>query len=146
MLIARTDARATEGMDQALRRGEAYLKAGADALFIEAPRSIDELARIGQTFKGEVMLANMPEGGKTPYLPFNDLGGMGFKIVIYPVVTLFPATRAMLTALTQLREHGRLVDPSLHVNFDEFVELIDVPDYLQRFDAFERAKNLMPES
>ncbi|MCX7170274.1 MAG: isocitrate lyase/PEP mutase family protein [Proteobacteria bacterium] len=93
VLIARTDARAVEGMDAALQRGAAYLRAGADALFVEAPRSVEELARIGREFQGEVLLANMPEGGKTPYLPFHELGGMGFRIVIYPVVTLFPATR-----------------------------------------------------
>jgi 2-methylisocitrate lyase-like PEP mutase family enzyme len=141
VLIGRTDARAVEGMDAALRRAAAYLKAGADALFIEAPRSVEELARICEEFKGEVLLANMPEGGKTPYLASDELAAMGFKIVIYPVATLFPATRAMLNSLTQLREHGRLIDPSLHVNFDEFVELIRVPEYLARMDDFERIKN-----
>jgi len=141
VLIARTDARAVEGLDAALRRGEAYLKAGADVLFVEAPRSVEELARIGNEFKGELLLANMPEGGKTPYLSFHELGAMGYKIVIYPVVTLFPATRGMLRALAQLREHGRLVDPELHVTFDEFVELIEVPTFLKRIDDFERTKN-----
>jgi 2-methylisocitrate lyase-like PEP mutase family enzyme len=67
-IIARTDAREVYGLDEALRRGEAYLEAGADGLFIEAPVSLDELERVGRTFRVP-QLANMLEGGRTPMLP-----------------------------------------------------------------------------
>jgi 2-methylisocitrate lyase-like PEP mutase family enzyme len=140
VIIARTDARAVEGLDSALARGEAYLRAGADVLFVEAPQSVEELERIGRSFAGAHLLANMPEGGKSPYLSYRDLSGMGFKIVIYPVSTLFPATRAMLDALSALRRDGRLEDASRHVCFDEFVELIGVPESLRKIEDFERAR------
>src|SRR5436309_1345051 len=69
-IIARTDARAVHGLDDALRRGEMYLEAGADGLFIEAPRTVEELARIGKSFQGVGQMANMLEGGgQTPVLP-----------------------------------------------------------------------------
>lgn len=130
VLIARTDARAVHGLDEALRRGEAYLAAGADMLFVEAPQSIAELVKVAETFRGAWLLANMPEGGMTPYLPYSELERMGYRLAIYPVATLFPAVRAMQNALVELREHGRLVDRERCIGFDEFVDLIGAPGYL----------------
>jgi 2-methylisocitrate lyase-like PEP mutase family enzyme len=85
LVIARTDAIAVEGIDAALDRAEAYLEAGADVLFVEAPRSAEEMARIARTFAGRVpLLANMVEGGATPIRAAQDLEAAGFSIVIFP--------------------------------------------------------------
>src|SRR5205823_334917 len=81
-IIARTDARAVHGLDEALRRAELYLKAGADGLFIEAPQSVEELAQIGRTFQGVPQIANMLEGGgRTPVLPPHELYRLGFAMI-----------------------------------------------------------------
>lgn len=101
LLIARTDARGVMGLDEALRRGHAYLAAGADALFIEAPRSSEELERIGREFAGVPLLANIVEGGKTPALPVADLHGLGFTIMLFANFLM----RAMLHAGQQALAH-----------------------------------------
>ena len=85
LIIARTDAIAVEGLEPALERAERYLEAGADVLFIEAPRSLDELKAVTGRFAGRVpLLANMVEGGKTPLLPAASLEALGFALVIFP--------------------------------------------------------------
>ena len=85
LIIARTDAIAVEGFDAAIDRAEAYVSAGADVLFIEAPRTETEMARITATFGGRVpLLANMVEGGATPISSAQDLQAVGFDIVIFP--------------------------------------------------------------
>jgi 2-methylisocitrate lyase-like PEP mutase family enzyme len=140
VLIARTDARAVAGLDEALRRGEAYLKAGADVLFIEAPQSVAELERVATEFRGAWLLANMPEGGLTPYLSYRELESLGYKIAIYPVSTLFSATRAMQGALTELHCQGRLVSPERHVDFADFVEIIGASAYLEKLNHYEALK------
>src|SRR5215472_4288388 len=94
-IIARTDARAVEGLDEALRRGEAFLKAGADALFIEAPQSEAELRRVAETFKGTALVANMVEDGKTSWLSPDALRELGYRIALYPITALLAATRTL---------------------------------------------------
>ncbi len=85
LIVARTDAIAVEGIEAAFDRADAYVEAGADALFIEAPRSGDELARVARTFGDRIpLLANMVEGGATPISSAGDLEAMGFSIVIFP--------------------------------------------------------------
>jgi 2-methylisocitrate lyase-like PEP mutase family enzyme len=85
LIIARTDAIAVEGFDAALARAEAYLQAGADMLFIEAPRSIDEMGTICATFAHRVpLLANMVEGGATPVRDVETLAAMGYRLAIFP--------------------------------------------------------------
>src|SRR5262249_60216377 len=103
-IIARTDARAVHGLDDALRRAELYLKAGADGLFIEAPQSVEELARIGRTFQGVPQLANMLEGGgRTPLLPPDELHRLGFAMVAYPTTLIFRVARTIEQALADLK-------------------------------------------
>jgi 2-methylisocitrate lyase-like PEP mutase family enzyme len=103
-LVARTDARAVHGLDEALRRGELYLEAGADGLFIEAPETIEELEKVGRTFQGVPQLANMVEGGgQTPILPPVELRRLGFAMVAYPTTLLFRVARTLETALADLR-------------------------------------------
>ena len=85
LIIARTDARAVEGLEAALDRAEAYREAGADVLFIEAPQSIDEMRRLCDQFRGRIpLLANMVEGGKTPIKSADDLAELGYSIAIFP--------------------------------------------------------------
>lgn len=101
-IIARTDAREVYDLDEALRRGERYIRAGADGLFIEAPINTDELARIGRTFDVP-QLANMLEGGRTPLLKPPELEQLGFRIVIYGISLLLHAMRAMQDVLGELK-------------------------------------------
>src|SRR5260370_37990387 len=98
-IIARTDARAVHGLDEALRRGERYLEAGADGLFIEAPQSLAELERVGRAFPGVPQIANMLEGGgRTPLLPPHELYRLGFAMVAYPTSLIYPLARTMQKA------------------------------------------------
>jgi 2-methylisocitrate lyase-like PEP mutase family enzyme len=106
LIVARTDARYSEGMDAALRRGERFLEAGADVLFVESPESLEELRRVAETFRGAVLLANMVEGGRTPYLSTDELAGMGFKIGLYPATGFLSAARALQVAYQHLRSAG----------------------------------------
>jgi 2-methylisocitrate lyase-like PEP mutase family enzyme len=108
VLIARTDARTAldGGLDEALRRGHAYLNAGADALFIESPLSQEELRRIGEEFRGVPLLANMVEGGRTPLLPQAELQALGYKIVIYANFLTRSLARTAAGLLEALRRDG----------------------------------------
>jgi 2,3-dimethylmalate lyase len=126
VIVARTDARTSLGLDEALRRGEAYARAGADILFIESPESEEELARIGGSFDLPV-LANMVHGGRTPVLPAKRLEALGFRFAIYPVVGLL----AMAEALRRAYDSVAAGEPQLPVplyDFPAFTNLIGFPD------------------
>jgi 2,3-dimethylmalate lyase len=105
LIIARTDARAVEGLDAALERARRYHEAGADAIFVEAPVDRAELARIGAEVPGP-LVANMVEGGKTPLTSRAELGGLGFDLVIYANVAARAAMAAMQDVLGVLRDDG----------------------------------------
>ena len=105
VIIARTDAIAVAGFDEALRRARAYHEAGADALFVEAPRTIEELAELGRALPG-VKIANMVEGGRTPLVPAADLDAMGFKMVIYANLVLRSSVKAIQASLAYLQAAG----------------------------------------
>jgi 2-methylisocitrate lyase-like PEP mutase family enzyme len=124
LIIARTDARSTLGLDEALRRGEAYARAGADVLFIESPESEEELARIGRSFDIP-LLANMVAGGRTPLLPAGRLEQLGFRIAIFPVAGLLAAAGALGGVYRRLRETGSPVGPPAGpLAFAEFNRMI----------------------
>ncbi|WP_112323538.1 isocitrate lyase/PEP mutase family protein [Oceanibium sediminis] len=107
LIIARTDAIAVDGIDAALERGEAYVTAGADVLFIEAPRSADEQARITTQFAGRVpLLANMVEGGATPIGAATELEALGFDIVIFPGGIVRALARTAEDYYQSLASHG----------------------------------------
>ena len=105
VIIARTDAIAVEGLDEALRRATAYHDAGADALFVEAPRTRDELAEIGRRLPG-LKIANIVEGGRTPIVPAAALSEMGFKMAIYANLVLRSSVKAIQASLDHLRANG----------------------------------------
>jgi 2-methylisocitrate lyase-like PEP mutase family enzyme len=122
-IIARTDARAVHGLDEALHRGERYLAAGADGLFIEAPQSLAELERIGRAFKGVPQLANMVEGGgMTPVLPPDELYSLGFAMVAYPTTLIFRVARAIELALADLK-NGTAARDNESVGFEGFKDI-----------------------
>ncbi len=129
VIIARTDANAVNGLEDALLRGQAYREAGADVIFIEAPRSIAELKAIKQTFPDVPLLYNWAESGKTPLLSLDEIHALGFKLVIFPVSMLFAATHAMLELLEQLK---RGETPSAYaermVTFAQFTQNIGLPE------------------
>lgn len=136
VIIARTDARATLGLDEAIRRGRSYYEAGADIVFIEAPQSVDELKAIAAAFPDVPLFANMIEGGKTPCLSQRELQELGFKIVVYPLSGLFAATQAMLKCWQYLKEHGTTNNQAEVVDFQHFEKLIDVAKYRSLEEQF----------
>lgn len=105
LIIARTDARSALGLDEALRRAEAYAEAGADILFVESPESVEEMQKIGRS-TDLPLVANMVEGGRTPVLSQADLEAIGYRIAIFPVTALLAATHAMREAYQQIRQQG----------------------------------------
>jgi len=111
LVMARTDARATHGLDEAIWRAQAFADCGADIVFVEAPISEQELSRVCQSVRAPVM-ANMLEQGATPVLPPRRLEELGFKIAAYPLTLLSTAVRAMQRALVALKE-GRPADDLL---------------------------------
>jgi len=129
VIIARTDAIAVNGLEDALMRGQAYREAGAGVLFIEAPRSIAELQAIKQAFPDVPLLYNWAESGKTPLLPLDEIHALGFKLVIFPVSMLFAATHAMLELLEQLkRGETSSAFAERMVTFSQFTQNIGLPE------------------
>lgn len=110
LIIARTDARTTLGLDEALRRAEAYAKAGADLLFVESPETVEEMTRIGASFDVP-LVANMVEGGRTPILPAAELARIGYRLAIHPGLGFLAATAAMERAFEGLKATGSSLDP-----------------------------------
>ena len=126
-IVARTDARAVHGLDEALRRGERYLKAGADALFIEAPETVEELAIVGRAFDVP-LLANPLEGGRTPILPPEELYELGFQLVVYGISLILHVARTMQAALADMRS-GELKMRGTGVGFDEYKDMVGFDDW-----------------
>jgi 2-methylisocitrate lyase-like PEP mutase family enzyme len=128
LIVARTDARAVEGFQGALDRAYAYMEAGADLTFVEAPESIEEMRRIAKLPVPQVV--NMVVGGKTPILSEGDLSAMGFSIILYANAALQGAILGMQRALTELREKGRLDETSPTVaSFAERQRLVHKPEW-----------------
>ncbi|HEU0102061.1 MAG TPA: isocitrate lyase/PEP mutase family protein [Mycobacteriales bacterium] len=135
VLIARTDARAVDGLDAALARAQAYLEAGADVLFVEAPESESEIEAVAAAFPDTPLLFNWVERGRTPMLPLPRIAELGFALVLFPVATLFSATTGMQRYLAQLRATGTpLAALDDAVGFDEFTDLVGLPE-IRAFEA-----------
>ncbi len=128
LVMARTDARATHDLSEALRRGEAFLNAGADILFVEAPRSIAEMEEIKNHFPNVPLVANMVEEGKTPVLSANQLEQMGYQIVLRPVSALLALARGLQLSYKSLYESGSLDDSQLRLTFAEFNHLVGLDE------------------
>jgi 2,3-dimethylmalate lyase len=129
-VTARTDARAAIGLDEALARAKAAAEVGVDAVFVEAPESIDELEVIAAAVPGKVLVANMVETGKTPLLTPKELHDLGFDLIVSPLSGLLSATKALRDTLALLREKGTLRgDLDRLVDFEEFGAIVDLPGH-----------------
>ena len=129
IIVARTDARAIEGLDKAIERGLYYKKIGADAIFIEAPKTIQEMKIIGKSINAP-LVANMIEGGATPIISKSKLHKMGFKIVLYPLSVLFSNTYSTLKLLQELKKSGTTKKLSKQiVNFNQFNDVVELSKY-----------------
>ncbi len=129
IIVARTDVRATEGLDAAIERGLLYKEIGADAIFVEAPKSVDEMKKIGNSIKAP-LVANMIEGGATPLLPSDQLHKMGFNLILYPLSVLYANTFATVEILRELKESGTTSKLRKHlVSFDRFNDIVELAKF-----------------
>ena len=129
IIVARTDAIATEGLDKAIERGLYYRDIGADVIFIEAPKTIQEMQKIGSSINAP-LVANMIEGGATPISSQAKLHSIGFKIILYPLSVLFSNTFATFQTLRELKRSGSTrKSKKKMVNFDQFNEIVELSKY-----------------
>ncbi len=129
IIVARTDSRATEGLETAIERGLQNKKTGADAVFIEAPRSLEEMKKIGKEIKAP-LVANMIEGGATPMNSAQTLNKIGFNIILYPLSVLFANTFATMNILQELKNTGTTAKYKHKVvNFDQFNNLVELDKF-----------------
>jgi 2,3-dimethylmalate lyase len=133
-VIARTDAREVYGLDEALKRGERYLKAGADGLFIEAPLNLEEMARITRELP-VVHYANMLEGGRTPLLSPSELSKLGYRIIIYGISLMVHSVKTMQAVLRDIAS-GEFSMRGTGVPFDEFTRIVDLPRWQALEDKY----------
>lgn len=130
IIVARTDARAPIGLDEAIERGKAYKKAGADVIFVEAPRSIEELKKVADEIDAP-LVANMIEDGITPTLPAQELLKLGYRIAVFPLSALYSATFAMREVLTELKKTGATKQTrKMMVTFKDFNRFVDLDRYM----------------
>lgn len=126
VINARTDAAFVYGIDEAIRRGNAYLNAGADMIFVESPASVDEIKKAIREIHGPVSI-NMLEGGRTPRLTFQELKELGAARVSCPMLTSLTAAYALQRSLTYLKEHGTSIGFEEFMSFNDFKEFTDTP-------------------
>jgi 2-methylisocitrate lyase-like PEP mutase family enzyme len=129
LIVARTDARTSLGLDEAIARGKAFARAGADIVFVEAPESEAELERVGQALAGDAYLfANMVPSGKSPVISAANLKRYGYSIVIYPTAGMNAACAALEQAYRYLEQHGSTVGSTVPVySMDELHKLVGFP-------------------
>jgi 2,3-dimethylmalate lyase len=129
VIVARTDARAPIGLGEAIERGKAYRKAGADVIFVEAPTSIQELKKVAHEIDAP-LVANMIEDGVTPNLPASELLKLGYRVAVYPLSGLYSATYAMREVFEELKKTGATKQTrKMMVTFKDFNRFIDLQKY-----------------
>ena len=134
LIIARTDARTTLGLDEALRRARLYGEAGADILFVESPESTDEMRTICRSL-GKPLLANMVEGGRTPILSRDELQDIGYRLAIFPATAFLAAGAAYRSVYQTLKAEGSTTRPSVPLHdFKAFSQMMGF-DWVADFDA-----------
>jgi carboxyvinyl-carboxyphosphonate phosphorylmutase len=130
IIVARTDARAPIGLEEAIERGKAYRKAGADVVFVEAPRSVEELKKVADEIDGP-LVANMIEDGVTPNLSASELLKLGYQIAVFPLSAIYSATFAMRQVLTELKNTGTTKDArNIMVTFKDFNQFMDLDHFV----------------
>jgi 2-methylisocitrate lyase-like PEP mutase family enzyme len=139
LIIARTDARAVEGLESALGRARMYREAGADVLFVEAPQSETEVELVAGELSDVPLLFNFAEGGKTPAIALERLRELGYRIVIFPIAALLAATTAVRKVAAEIQMHGT---PTALlgelISFAEFNQMIGLPEIQQLERRFSR--------
>ena len=129
IIVSRTDARATMGLDDAIERGLHYKKIGADVIFVEAPKSLAEMKKIGKAINAP-LVANMIEGGATPISSAKVLHKMGYKIILYPLSILYANTFATLQILKELKKSGSTTKFKKNlVNFNQFNDIVELTKF-----------------
>ncbi len=130
-LTARTDARAVNGLHDAIERAKMARDIGVDAVFVEAPQSVEEMQQIANALPDVVLVANMVEKGKTPLLTPSELANLGFRMIVSPLSGLLAATQALGAAYDVLATYGTMRDhQDLLTSFNEFTDLVGLPKYL----------------
>ncbi|NKB32752.1 MAG: carboxyvinyl-carboxyphosphonate phosphorylmutase [Pseudomonadales bacterium] len=130
MIMARTDSRATHDLNEALRRGKAFLNAGADILFIEAPTSIEELQTIKQEFPETVLVANMVEEGKTPELNVSNLADLGYQLILHPITALLAAAKTLQNSYASIKsQDNEKLATAERLTFQEYNQLVGLDKY-----------------
>mgnify|MGYP000217448682 CR=1 FL=1 len=127
VVVGRTDAREPQGMGSAVERGRALEEAGADVIFVEAPESREELERTATAFEAPTF-ANMIEGGKTPYMSYDEVEALGFDVVVYPLSSLLAYTRAVRDTYDALADEGETSSVG-KLSFNEYDDLIGADEY-----------------
>ena len=138
LIMARTDARAVHGFDEALDRCREFEAEGADIIFLEAPESEDEMKRFCGAMRKPCM-ANMVPGGKTPVLPADRLQAVGYKLALYPVMLMSSSIAAMQATLAALRP-GATAEQPPSISFAELQRLVGFPDYWGREDRYKASE------
>jgi carboxyvinyl-carboxyphosphonate phosphorylmutase len=137
LIIARTDARAAEGLESAFRRARAYREAGADILFIEAPQNEEEVTQVARAFPNVPLLFNWAEGGKTPPMPRARLKELGYRIIIFPISALLVAAKAIRAVLAEIKTEGTpariFPDRTSFQEFNEMIGLGEIQELEKRF-------------
>lgn len=135
LVIARTDARTAHGLDEALRRADAYANAGADVLFVESPESTEEMRTIGERFSGIPLLANMVDSGRTPVLTKGELEALGYRLAIFPIASMLAAVKAMSGVYAHIKATGS--SKEVPVALEDFGALVKLMGFEEIWE-FER--------
>ena len=138
-IVTRTDAVATDSVDEALARVKMAKEIGVDGFFIEAPHNLEQMKYIGENAP-HPLVANMIEGGKTPVLPLDELTQLGFELIVYPLTSLYAAAHNVYKKLSHLRKQGISDDGELMV-FDDFNALLNTEEHIQHAAMFETEDN-----
>ena len=140
IIVARTDARATQGLDAAIERAKQNKKTGADVIFVEAPKSFEEMKTIGQEIRAP-LVANMIEGGATPLKSAEELYEIGYKIILYPLSVLYANTFASMNILKELKNSGNTKKYKQKiVNFDQFNDIVELSKFRNMEKKYEYSK------
>ena len=135
-IMARTDALAPLGLDEALRRAELYLSSGADGVYVEAVESVEQLEKVGQTLKGAPLATSILEGGgRTPWMAPNDLHDLGYTMLLYPTTVIFQVTKAIQKAVMGLKA-GIPMPAADALTFEQYESLLGLPTWAQIEDEF----------
>ena len=132
LIMARTDARATHDLEEALDRGEAFLAAGADILFVESPATVEEMHTIARHFPNVPLVANMVEDGKTPELSPAALYDMGLRIILRPVSALLAMSRYLQHVYADLVSNGQLDQSRERLTFGDYNQMVGLDEYIKR--------------